>query len=171
MAKTIDYGTGFLETYKQMLVFQPLVAGPHPVLLFVPGKQLYATGGIIGELGHAYKALCEHVASHGYVVAFVRVEQGLTDGDHARMAKDLLEAQAKLLSAVTTADSTRIAYAGHSTIVYIDGPHHEFPTRQARDEEQTSCVEDNGWSVIRFAAKDDWEAIIRRYPSIFGNHP
>jgi len=63
------------------------------------------------------------------------------------------------------------AYAGHSTIVYIDGPHHEFPTRQARDEEQTSCVEDNGWSVIRFAAKDDWEAIIRRYPSIFGNHP
>ena len=63
------------------------------------------------------------------------------------------------------------AYAGHSTIVYIDGPHHEFPTRQVRDEEQTSCVEDNGWSVIRFAARDDWEAIIRRYPSIFGNHP
>lgn len=112
--KTIAYSTAPFETYKQMLVFQPLVAGPHPVLLLVPGKQLYATGGIIGELGHAYRALCEHVASYGYVVAFVRVEQGLTDGDHARMAKDLLQAQAKLLSTITTADPTRLAYAGHS---------------------------------------------------------
>jgi very-short-patch-repair endonuclease len=60
-------------------------------------------------------------------------------------------------------------YAAHSTIVYIDGPHHEFPTRQARDREQTSCVEDCGWSVIRFGARDDWEAKIRQYPSVFGS--
>ncbi len=62
-------------------------------------------------------------------------------------------------------------YAAHSTIVYIDGPHHEFPTRQARDREQTSCVEDCGWSVIRFGAKDDWEGILRRSPSVFGSLP
>lgn len=62
-------------------------------------------------------------------------------------------------------------YAAHSTIVYIDGPHHEFPTRQARDREQTSCVEDCGWSVIRFGARDDWESKLRQYPSVFGSLP
>lgn len=112
--KKIDYGTAFGEGYKEMLVFQPLVAGPHPVLFFVPGKSLYATGGLIGQLGHAYKALCEHVASHGVIAVFVRVEQGLLDGDHARMAKDLLQAQAKLFAEVSTADPSRVAYAGHS---------------------------------------------------------
>ena len=60
-------------------------------------------------------------------------------------------------------------YGPHSTVVYVDGPHHEFPTRQARDREQSSCVEDCGWSVIRFGAKDDWEAIVRRFPSVFGS--
>jgi ATP-dependent helicase YprA (DUF1998 family) len=60
-------------------------------------------------------------------------------------------------------------YAAHSTIIYVDGPHHEYPTRQARDGEQTSCVEDCGWSVIRFGAQDDWEAKLRSYPSVFGS--
>ncbi len=112
--KKIDYGSGLLEGYKEMLVFQPLQAGPHPVLLFVPGKSLYATGGLIGQLGHAYKAFCEHVARQGAIVAFVRVETGVTDGDHARMAKDLLQAQAKLFASISTADPDRLAYAGHS---------------------------------------------------------
>jgi len=62
-------------------------------------------------------------------------------------------------------------YASHSTVVYVDGPHHEFPTRQARDREQTACVEDCGWSVIRFGAKDAWEAVLRRFPSVFGSLP
>lgn len=112
--KEVEYGSGLLDGYKKMLVLQPLVAGPHPVLFFVPGKSLYATGGFIGEFGHAYRKLLEHVASHGYIVAFVRVETGPTDGDHARMAKDLLQAQAKLFDAISTADSSRIGYAGHS---------------------------------------------------------
>jgi superfamily II DNA/RNA helicase len=60
-------------------------------------------------------------------------------------------------------------YAAHSTIIYVDGPHHEFPTRQARDQEQVSCVEDCGWSVIRFSAREDWEAKLRSYPSVFGS--
>jgi hypothetical protein len=62
-------------------------------------------------------------------------------------------------------------YGPHSTVVYVDGPHHEFPTRQARDREQSNCVEDCGWSVIRFGAKADWEAIVRRFPSVFGSLP
>jgi ATP-dependent helicase YprA (DUF1998 family) len=59
-------------------------------------------------------------------------------------------------------------YHAHSTIIYVDGPHHDFPTRQARDQEQTACVEDCGWSVIRFGARDDWEAKVHLYPSVFG---
>jgi len=59
-------------------------------------------------------------------------------------------------------------YVSEQTIVYIDGPMHDFPTRQARDKDQTSCVEDSGWSVVRFSAKEDWDATIREYPSIFG---
>jgi very-short-patch-repair endonuclease len=59
-------------------------------------------------------------------------------------------------------------YDSHSTIVYVDGPHHEFPTRQARDREQTSCVEDCGWTVVRFGTMDDWDTVVRAYPSVFG---
>ncbi len=59
-------------------------------------------------------------------------------------------------------------YMAHSTIIYVDGCHHRFPSRKDRDRTQTSCVEDCGWSVIRFGTEDDWEAILRQYPSVFG---
>jgi very-short-patch-repair endonuclease len=45
---------------------------------------------------------------------------------------------------------------------------HEYPTRQARDREQESCVNDCGWTVLRFATKDDWEAIVAKHPGLFG---
>jgi hypothetical protein len=59
-------------------------------------------------------------------------------------------------------------YADDMTIVYVDGPMHEYPTRQARDREQESCVNDCGWTVLRFATKDDWEAIVAKHPGLFG---
>jgi hypothetical protein len=59
-------------------------------------------------------------------------------------------------------------YADDMTIVYVDGPMHEFPTRQARDREQEACVNDCGWTVARFGAKDDWDAIVARHPGLFG---
>ena len=62
-------------------------------------------------------------------------------------------------------------YADDLTIVYVDGPMHDFPTRQARDREQEACVNDCGWTVLRFAAKDDWEAIMRANPGLFGRRP
>jgi len=60
------------------------------------------------------------------------------------------------------------AYDGHHVAVYVDGPHHEYAERAARDREQTSRMEDAGYSVLRFGADADWAAILRRYPSIFG---
>ncbi|MGQ9590598.1 MAG: DEAD/DEAH box helicase, partial [Planctomycetota bacterium] len=59
-------------------------------------------------------------------------------------------------------------YEGELAAIYIDGPHHEFPDRRERDRAQTELMEDRGYTVIRFGAKDDWSAIIERYPSIFG---
>ncbi|MBW2079314.1 MAG: DUF1998 domain-containing protein, partial [Deltaproteobacteria bacterium] len=37
-----------------------------------------------------------------------------------------------------------------------------------RDEEQTDCLEDLGYTVIRFGHKDDWDKIIARFPNVFG---
>lgn len=59
-------------------------------------------------------------------------------------------------------------YEESQTAVYIDGPHHEYPERQARDRAQTVCMEDLGYMVIRFGPKEGWEATIEAHPNIFG---
>ncbi|HYK89191.1 MAG TPA: DEAD/DEAH box helicase [Acidobacteriota bacterium] len=59
-------------------------------------------------------------------------------------------------------------YGEFQTVVYIDGPHHEFPERHARDQAQTDSMEDLGYTVIRFTAREDWDAKIAQYPHIFG---
>jgi len=59
-------------------------------------------------------------------------------------------------------------YEDQQTAIYVDGPHHEYPDRQERDKARTACMEDHGWTVIRFGHEDDWQDIIARYPNIFG---
>jgi very-short-patch-repair endonuclease len=59
-------------------------------------------------------------------------------------------------------------YEEHATAVYIDGPHHDYPDRVERDAVQAACMADLGYTVIRFSHQDDWPALIRRYPSVFG---
>jgi very-short-patch-repair endonuclease len=60
------------------------------------------------------------------------------------------------------------SYSDHHAVVYIDGPHHDYPERVTRDVTQTERMEDLGYTVIRFGHADDWNAIIVRYPHIFG---
>lgn len=60
-------------------------------------------------------------------------------------------------------------YEQEHIAIYIDGPHHLHPERRLRDQEQQECMEDTGYSVIRFDFKDDWESVIARYPSVFGS--
>jgi very-short-patch-repair endonuclease len=62
-------------------------------------------------------------------------------------------------------------YANHQTAVYIDGPNHRYPERQARDADQRECLMDLGYTVIRFGLKDDWEAVVTAHPSVFGAKP
>jgi len=59
-------------------------------------------------------------------------------------------------------------YETELTVVYVDGPHHDYPDRARRDEEQTNCMEDLGYTVLRFKLEEDWEEQIQKYPNIFG---
>lgn len=59
-------------------------------------------------------------------------------------------------------------YPDHMAAIYIDGPPHDHPDRQKRDEDKQRCLEDLGYLVIRFRYDDDWEAQVRRYASVFG---
>lgn len=59
-------------------------------------------------------------------------------------------------------------YDEDQTVIYIDGPPHDYPERHQRDLEQTECMEDQGYLVLRFGYQDDWANIIAKYPDIFG---
>lgn len=59
-------------------------------------------------------------------------------------------------------------YSNDFAVIYVDGSPHDYPHRQARDAEQTSCMEDMGYTVIRFGYRDDWDAIVAQYPYVFG---
>jgi len=59
-------------------------------------------------------------------------------------------------------------YSDYQTAVYIDGPVHEYKERHERDAEQTYCMENLGYLIVRFDYKDNWLKIINKYPQIFG---
>jgi ATP-dependent helicase YprA (DUF1998 family)/very-short-patch-repair endonuclease len=85
----------------------------------------------------------------------------LEDGKHRLPSK----AQCFIESCQTRPD---FLYEEFRTAVYIDGPHHSFPERQARDNLQGEQMEDRGYTVIRFGHEDNWKSIIAKYPNIFG---
>jgi very-short-patch-repair endonuclease len=60
-------------------------------------------------------------------------------------------------------------YDDHQAVVYVDGPPHDFPERQARDAAQNTCMADAGFQVIRFHHSDNWEEVVKNYPSVFGS--
>ena len=60
------------------------------------------------------------------------------------------------------------SYEKHHTVIYVDGPPHDFADRQLRDREATERMEEFGITVVRFGHRDDWDAKVARYPNIFG---
>jgi hypothetical protein len=60
-------------------------------------------------------------------------------------------------------------YENHFTVIYVDGPHHEYPDRQQRDRDKQTCLEDAGWTVLRFPAQSDWRLVFRAHPDVFGS--
>ncbi len=59
-------------------------------------------------------------------------------------------------------------YDEHDTVIYVDGPIHDYPDRARRDKDQEECLQNAGKWVIRFRHSDDWEKIIAAKPSVFG---
>ena len=59
-------------------------------------------------------------------------------------------------------------YETQATAIYIDGPVHDFPDRQERDEAQQECLENMGVEVVRFADNEQWQLEIDRHPDLFG---
>lgn len=66
--------------------------------------------------------------------------------------------------------STRpdFVYEKQHTAIYIDGPPHDFPDRQQRDQEKTAAMDDFGITVLRFHHEAAWDEIIADHPNIFG---
>ena len=60
-------------------------------------------------------------------------------------------------------------YQEHQTAIYVDGPPHDYPERQERDAEQEDCMENHGYTVIRFRYDESWDETIEKYPSVFGS--
>ena len=61
-------------------------------------------------------------------------------------------------------------YEKDCAAIYIDGSHHMYEERKQRDITQTDCMEDIGYTVIRFGLFDDWNEVISKYPHIFGGN-
>lgn len=57
----------------------------------------------------------------------------------------------------------------NQTAIYIDGDPHRYADVAADDRAVTDRLEDQGWTVIRFAADADWATILRAHPSLFGS--
>jgi len=53
--------------------------------------------------------------------------------------------------------------------VFVDGPVHDHAAQQQRDSDAQERLEDAGWMVIRVRHDDAWDAVVAKYPSVFGS--
>jgi very-short-patch-repair endonuclease len=72
----------------------------------------------------------------------------------------------KLIEACSTRPD--FLYEKDLVAIYVDGFHHLFPERQLRDQVKQDCMDDLGYTVIRFGILNDWDSVISKYQSIFG---
>ncbi len=59
-------------------------------------------------------------------------------------------------------------YQDTQAAIYVDGPHHDYPERQNRDQAARGCMENLGIIVLRFGHSEDWGEIFAKHPNIFG---
>lgn len=130
-----------------------------PLLLQLAGSRVDRSPGPRSRAEHlaALEALCESELERKWL-AFLE-ERGLRLPDKAQHYYEPCKTRFDF------------AYSNDFTAIYVDGSHHDHPHRRARDADQTSCLEDRGWSVVRFSARDDWDEIVAQWPSVFGALP
>jgi ATP-dependent helicase YprA (DUF1998 family)/very-short-patch-repair endonuclease len=59
-------------------------------------------------------------------------------------------------------------YRESNAAIYVDGPPHDQPDQMKEDQAITQRLMEAGYIVIRFNHKEDWPAILRKHPDIFG---
>ena len=104
----------------------------------------------------------------------LRYLKGKTDSALEREWLDFLEAgnynlppeaQIYIEAGETTPD---FIYESKKTVVYIDGPPHDYPERQTRDKIQEIALVDAGWDVVRFHHQANWKNIVMENSTLFG---
>ncbi len=53
--------------------------------------------------------------------------------------------------------------------IYVDGPHHDHPERQARDRDQERLLDAHGYAIVRFHHRDSWDRVIDEHAWLFGS--
>jgi very-short-patch-repair endonuclease len=59
-------------------------------------------------------------------------------------------------------------YAEEQVAIYVDGPVHDYPHRQERDQAQAMQMLAHGYMVVRFGYDKDWDAVLAKHPDVFG---
>jgi hypothetical protein len=59
-------------------------------------------------------------------------------------------------------------YGECNAAIYVDGPVHDGADQVRDDREITRGLMEMGYIVIRFHHQDDWEAVCRQHPDVFG---
>jgi len=59
-------------------------------------------------------------------------------------------------------------YEHEHVVIYVDGPHHDYPDRQQRDALNTECLENLGYTVLRFGLFNEWDEIFTNNTYVFG---
>jgi superfamily II DNA/RNA helicase/very-short-patch-repair endonuclease len=60
-------------------------------------------------------------------------------------------------------------YDSQMVAIFVDGPVHDYPDVASRDERAAKCLEDMGWTVVRFGPDESgWDKVIAQWPSVFG---
>ena len=106
----------------------------------------------------------------GYVLGGIRLhpaaaQRAVAMAEDHRRRQGLAHAQHLIELCGTRPD---FYYQDYQVAIYIDGHYHDYAERRRRDEEYTDCLEDLGYTVIRFAQDENWGEKIARYPHIFG---
>jgi hypothetical protein len=53
--------------------------------------------------------------------------------------------------------------------IFVDGPVHDNEAQTARDAAAAQRLVDGGWDVVRVAHDDDWAAVVKLRPAVFGS--
>ncbi len=111
-------------------------------------------------------------------VATSRVEhlrrlKALCESDLEREWLDFLEAHnlrlpdaaQKLIEACNTRPD--FLYSDQGVAIFIDGPDHDLPDVAARDQQVAECLENTGYTVVRFAYTRNWEPTCDKHRYLF----